>query len=192
MLQNTVLRSPVSGIVTAKNYDDGDVTSPQLPIAVVEQINPVKLEINVSEKYFSKLKKKMPVKVTVEALDNREFEGYVSLIHPTVDPMSHTVTAEIEISNRDGVIRPGMYAYAQINFGSYDAVLAPESAIMKQIGAGQRYVFIVENNALKYREVELGILQGNFCEIKKGLQPGDVLVSGNKAGLTDGMKVQIK
>lgn len=192
ILQNTVLRSPVSGMVTAKNYDNGDVTNPQMPIVVVEQINPVKLILNISEDYFTRLKKRMPVHVTIDALDGQEFTGYISLIHPTVDAMAHTVQTEIEIPNANETIRPGMYATAQINFGSHQATLVSESAVMKLPGAGQRYVFVYNNGKAEYRPVELGDIQGEYYEVIGGLQAGETVIVGNKTGLTDGLKVKVR
>lgn len=191
-LQNTILRSPIAGVITDKNYDNGDVTSPQLPILVVQQIKPVKLMINVSEEHFGKFKVKMPVNVRIDALEGETFEGFVALVHPTIDPMTHTFTAEIEIPNTKETIRPGMYAYVNIHLGEQKSLLVPESAVMKQPGAGQRYVFVVDNDHIAYREVTLGQLQEGYYAIKEGLQEGDIVVNGNKTGLTDGAKIAIR
>ncbi|WP_329904040.1 efflux RND transporter periplasmic adaptor subunit [Porphyromonas pogonae] len=192
LAQNTSLRSPISGLVTAKNYDDGDVTSPQLPILTVEQISPVKLVINVSEDYYKSLKLKMPVNITVDALGDKPFEGYVSLIHPTIDPMSHTFTVEIEIANKDQQIRPGMYARVNMSFGNKESVLVPYQSVMKQPGSGDRYVYLYDEGKAHYCKVEAGKVQGKYFEVISGLKPGQVVITAGLNNLTDGGTVKIK
>ena len=81
--ENTVLLSPVNGVVTARNFDNGDMASGA--ILTVMQIQPVKVLVNVSESDFTKVKVGMPVDVNVEVYGNEVFKGKVSLIHPTVD-----------------------------------------------------------------------------------------------------------
>ena len=98
--ENTVLRSPISGFVTAKNYDNGDMTSPQLPVVVIQQIAPVKAVIGVSEQYYSYLKKGAAATLSVDALGEETFSGIVTNIFPTLDPVTHTVSTEIEVANR--------------------------------------------------------------------------------------------
>ena len=98
--ENTSLQSPVNGVVTARNYDPGDVAM-QLPILTIESINPVKVKINVSESYYSQVIKGMTVEVQADAISNEVFEGTVSLIYPTLDPVSHTFVVEVTVSNSD-------------------------------------------------------------------------------------------
>ena len=101
---NTQLLSPISGIITARNYDNGDIYAGN-PIIQVQQIKPVKLLINVSEMQYTKIKKGMDVKVVVDVYDKDEFTGKVSLIYPTIDPRTHTFAVEISISNTNEKIR---------------------------------------------------------------------------------------
>ena len=103
--ENTTLVSPISGVVTARNYDPGDVAM-QLPILTIESINPVKVVVNVSESFYSKVVKGMPVEVTVDALEGETFQGKVSLVHPTLDPVSHTFTVECPYPTVNSVFVP--------------------------------------------------------------------------------------
>jgi membrane fusion protein (multidrug efflux system) len=89
--ENTKLVSPLNGVVTARNYDPGDVAM-QLPILTIESMNPVKVTLNVSERFYSQVKIGMPVEVQADALGDEVFEGKISLIYPTIDPVSHTFT----------------------------------------------------------------------------------------------------
>ena len=122
--ENTTLVSPINGVVTARNYDPGDVAM-QLPILTIENINPVKVVVNVSESYYSRVQLGMPVEVTVDALGSETFTGKVSLIHPTFDPVSHTFTVEISVANSDMRLRPGMYARVKMNFVPSNGPLSP-------------------------------------------------------------------
>ncbi|MDR2474812.1 MAG: efflux RND transporter periplasmic adaptor subunit, partial [Bacteroidales bacterium] len=91
--ENSTLRSPISGIVTARNYDRGDMSS-ALPILVIQQISPVKVVINVSEELFPKLKKGMDVALNLDIYPGETFPGKIHLIHPTVDARMHTFAVE--------------------------------------------------------------------------------------------------
>ncbi|GBU07214.1 multidrug-efflux transport protein precursor [Bacteroidales bacterium] len=190
MQENTVLTSPTSGIVSAKNYDNGDVYGGQ-PILTVQQINPVKAIINVSEAYFPEVKTNMPIEIKLDVYAEEIFAGRVKLIHPTIDPLSHTFRVEIEINNADLRVRPGMFAQVSINFGSYQKVVIPDNAVVKQVGANDRFVFIVENDRAVYKKVELGQRFGDKWEIIAGINSGDLVVTGGKTRLMDGIAVEI-
>ncbi|SKA03055.1 efflux RND transporter periplasmic adaptor subunit [Porphyromonas crevioricanis] len=191
MLDNTVLRSPVSGIVTARNYDSGDMSSPQLPIYVVEQIAPVRLKLNISEMYYGQVKAKMPVDVSLEAIPGESFRGYVSLVYPTIDAMSHTFGVEVEIPNAKMRIRPGMYARVDVHFGEKEVIAVNSLAINRQAGTGGRFVYVLKNNKVESREVKLGRSKGELVEIVEGLNAGDIVVSKGAGTLKEGQEVRI-
>lgn len=188
--ENTTLISPVSGVVTTRNYDPGDVAG-QFPILTIESINPVKVKVNVSESYYNKVVKGMPVEVLVDALEGESFQGTVSLIHPTLDPIAHTFTVEISVANGDQRLRPGMYARVKMNFGTNERPLLSDRAVLKQVGSNDRYVFVVKDGKAIYTLVQLGIRISDKYEILSGLNNGDqVIVQGN-TGLIDGTDVEI-
>ena len=96
LLENTSLLSPINGVVTARNYDNGDMYSGGQPVLVVEQITPVKLLINVSETYFTQVKKGSPVTVKLDVYGDEVFEGTISLVYPTIDAGTRTFPVEIK------------------------------------------------------------------------------------------------
>ncbi|MDD3956492.1 MAG: efflux RND transporter periplasmic adaptor subunit [Proteiniphilum sp.] len=188
--ENTGLKSPISGIVTVRNYDSGDVAG-GMPILTIENINPVKIVIHVSESYYSKLSQGMQAKVVVDALEGETFEGKVSLIHPTVNPGSRTFPVEIEVVNKDQQLRPGMFSRVTLNFGTNDRPLVADLAVLKQTGSNDRYVFLEKDGKAVYTKVELGTRIDNKYEIVSGLEVGDrVIVQGN-TGLIEGTEVQV-
>ncbi|MFA5228860.1 MAG: efflux RND transporter periplasmic adaptor subunit [Candidatus Paceibacterota bacterium] len=188
--ENTTLVSPVSGVVTARNYDPGDVAM-QLPILSIENINPVKVMVNVSETYWSRVVKGMPVEVQADALGSETFSGKVSIIYPTIDPVSHTFPVEITVPNADLRLRPGMFARVKMNFGTRERPLLSDKAVLKQVGSNDRYVFVVKDGVAFYTLVQLGVRINDKYEIVSGLNDGDrVIVEGNR-GLVDGTEVEV-
>lgn len=190
--ENTVLRSPISGFVTAKNYDNGDMTSPQLPVVVIQQIAPVKAVIGVSERYYSFLKKGAAATLSVDALGEETFSGVVTNIFPTLDPVTHTVSTEIEVANKDLKLRPGMYARVHLDFGTKEALTVPDKAIVRQAGSGARYVYVFSGGKAVYRAVELGQQQGDLYEVVSGLNAGDQVIISAPSNLKNGLSVKLR
>jgi len=175
--ENTGLISPISGIVTA--------------ILTIENINPVKIVINVSESYYSKVSPGMPATIVVDALEGETFEGKISLIHPTINPTSRTFPVEIEVNNTDQRLRPGMFSRVTLNFGTNERPLVTDLAVLKQSGSNDRYVFLEKDGKAVYTKVELGTRIGDKYEIVSGLHVGDrVIVQGN-SGLIEGAEVEV-
>lgn len=190
--ENTVLRSPITGFVTAKNYDNGDMTSPQLPVVVIQQIAPVKAVIGVSEQYYASLKKGTMASLTVDALGDETFSGKVTNIFPTLDPTTHTVSTEIEIANKDHKLRPGMYARVHLDFGSREALTIPDKAVVRQAGTGARYVYVFSEGKAIYRAVELGAQQGDYYEVLSGLNAGDQVIISAPSTLKNRLSVRVR
>ena len=190
LIENTTLRSPINGVVSARNYDVGDMYAMSMPLFTVEQIVPVKLLIGVSETDYSKVKKGDSVTVTADAIPGKTFYGKVSRIYPTVDPATRTFTVEVKIDNTYKTLRPGMFARATINFGSNNNVVIPDVAVIKQQGSGERFVYVLnEDNTVTYKKVVLGRRMGAEYEVLEGLQDGDRIVIGGQIRLKDGVKV---
>ena len=190
LIENTTLRSPINGVVSARNYDVGDMYAMSMPIFTVEQIVPVKLLIGVSETDYSKVKKGDSVTVTADAIPDKTFYGKVNRIYPTVDPATRTFTVEVKIDNSYRTLRPGMFARATVNFGSNNNVVIPDVAVVKQQGSGERFVYVLnEDNTVTYKKVVLGRRMGAEYEVLEGLQDGDKIVIGGQIRLKDGIKV---
>ena len=190
--ENTILRSPITGFVTARNFDKEDMYSMTAPIFTVQQVTPVKLLVGVSESEYTKVTKGDEVTVTVDALPGRTFTGKVGRLYPTINPATHTFQAEITVPNADRVLRPGMYARVTITYGTNHSIVIPDQAIVKQEGTGQRYVFILrDETTVSFVPVTLGRHIGTEYEILEGLSEGDRVVAKGQTGLKDGSKVQV-
>ena len=189
--KNTFLKSPVSGTVTQRNFDNGDLTGGQA-ILQVQQLNPLKVSINVQESYFPQVKRQMPATIRLESYPDEVFEGKVNLIYPTIDPVSHTFTTEIAVNNNNMKIRPGMFARVMFNFGSAEHIVIPDVAVIRQPGVNDRYVYVLNaNNTVSYTKILLGQRLGSAYEILSGLNDGDKVVIAGASRLVDGTTVKV-
>lgn len=187
--ENTVLVSPVNGVVTARNFDDGDIASGA--ILTVMQIQPVKVLVNVSESDFTKVKQGMPVDVNVEVYGDELFKGNVSLIHPTIDASTRTFVTEINIPNADNRIRPGMFARVNIDFGAADRVVVPDRAVIKRSGSGDRFVYVYKDGKVSFNQVRLGRHIDDTYELISGVESGSMVVTAGHTRLKNGDSVKI-
>lgn len=189
--ENTYLTSPISGVITAKNYNDGDMYSGQLPVLTVMQINPVKILVNISESYFTNIKVGMPVEISLDVYPGERFNGKVSLIYPTIDERTRTFPVEIKLPNNNNRVRPGMFARVQMNFGTINHVVVPDRAVVKQVGSGSRFVYVYKDGKVSYNEVKLGQRFENEYELISGVSSGAFVVVAGQSKLTDGAEVKV-
>jgi len=189
--ENTYLLSPISGIITARNYDNGDMYSGQIPVLTVMNISPVKLLINVSESYYSQVKMGMPIDVKFDVFAGQDFQGKVNLIYPTIDERTRTFPIEIKLANANNKIRPGMFARVKLEFGKVKHVVVPDQSVVKQSGSGAKYIYIYSNGKVKFKQVEIGRrIDANF-EILSGLTAGEEIVVAGQSKLVDGCDVKV-
>lgn len=192
LLENTQLVSPVTGVITARNYDNGDMYSGGNPVLTVERISPVKLIINVSETYFPLVKPGAPASIKLDVYGNEVFEGKISLIYPTIDSDTHTFPVEISLANANQRVRPGMFGRVTLNFGTKDHVVVPDMAIVKQAGSGDRYVYVYKNGKVSYNKVELGRRMDTEYELISGVPDHSEVVVAGQSRLANGMEVEVE
>lgn len=192
LLENTILRAPVSGVISARNYDRGDLYGMSAPIYVLQQITPVKLLVAVSESDYSKVKKGDKVTLTADALPGMTFTGDIARVYPVVDPSTHTVNVEVQVPNKNRVLRPGMYSKVTMNFGNNMSVVVPDVAVQKLQGSGQRMVYVVTpDNTVDIKNVTIGRHFGNMYEILSGLSENEMVITQGHSILKAGIKVEV-
>ncbi|MBQ7269792.1 MAG: efflux RND transporter periplasmic adaptor subunit [Bacteroidales bacterium] len=193
LLENTILRAPVSGVVTARNYDRGDMYTMTQPIFTVQQITPVKLLVGISESDYSRVNRGDKVTVEADALPSRRFQGTIQRIYPTMDASSHTFNAEVIVPNADRALRPGMFARVTVTFDTQNSVMIPDIAVIKLQGSGQRMAYVVtESGVAQLRVLTLGVHVGKEYEVLSGLDEGDKVVVKGQSSLQDGVKVKVE
>lgn len=192
LIENTTLLSPIDGVITARNYDAGDMYAMSAPIFTVEQIKPVKLLVGVSESDYTKVKKGDRVSIKAEAFPDLTFDGRIERIYPTIDPSTRTFNVEVVVPNNYSTLRPGMFARVTINFGTNNSVVIPDVAVVKQQGSGERFVYVLnEDGTVSYQKVELGRRMGAEYEVLSGISDGAKVVTGGQIRLKDGVKVSV-
>ena len=190
LLENTILRSPINGYVTARNFDKGDMFSMSAPLFTVQQVVPVKLLVGISESEYTKVKKGDVVSLSVDALPGRDFTGKVNRLYPTINAATHTFNAEVIVQNADRALRPGMFARVKVTFGTNHRVVLPDQCIVKQEGTGQKFVYLLNtDDTVSYVPVTLGRHIGTEYEVVEGVTEGDLVVRKGQATLKDGVKV---
>ena len=191
LLENTQLLSPLDGVITMRNYDSGDIYAGN-PVLQVQQIKPVKMNINVSEKQYTQVKKGQTAKVKIDVFEDEEFTGKINLVYPTIDSRTHTFPVEVVLQNANQKVRPGMYARVTMNYGVAKHVVVPDKAIVKQQGSGDRYIYVYhEDGTVSYNKVEIGRRMDDKYELISGVEDGDFVVITGQSKLNNGMKVEV-
>ena len=194
LLKNTVLRSPITGVISARNYDKGDMYAMAMPLYTVEQIVPVKMLIGVSETDYCRVKKGNAATISVDAFPGVSFKGTISNVYPTVDANTHTFNVEVKVGNADRKLRPGMYSRVTVSFGKYPRVIVPDTAVAKQTGSGDRYVYVYDDasGTVRYQKVVPGQRLGSRYVILEGVKKGEKVVTEGLLRIKDGVKVNVK
>jgi len=191
MMENTVLTSPVTGVVTARNYDPGDMSGAQ-PVLTVGQLTPeVKVMINVSENDLGTLRAAMPVDVKFDAYPGEIFSGKIARIYPTVDTATRTFGVEVRIANPSERIKPGMFARVEVDLGIKQNIVVPDRAVVKQTGSGNKYVYVYSGGRVSFNRVELGRRLDDSYELLSGVNDGDTVVITGQSRLADGVEAII-
>lgn len=189
--KNSTIKSPISGVVTARNFENGDLFA-SMPILHIMQIDKLKVMANVSEQYFTSVKVGDKVAIEVDIYPGQQFEGQVSRINPALDARTRTFGVEITIQNKSLELRPGMYARAIFNMGQRQSIMIPDQALQKQIGSSERFVYVIENGVADYRFVTDGRRVGNMIEILEGIEAGDEVATTSFTRLMNGTLVEVE
>ncbi len=189
--QNTYVKAPFSGVISAKTYEDGELYGGQ-PIVVLTQINKLKALVAIPETYFPLVKKGMPLTLTTDIYPGKTFPASVEVVYPTIDASSHTFQAKIVVPNSQELLRPGMYVTTTLGLGKAKVIAVPYQSVEKLVGANDRYVFLVEDGRAKRVSVQLGQRFDQDIEIiAPEIVEGAEYVSVGQHKLVDGVKVNV-
>ena len=192
--ENTFVRAQFSGIISAKNYEDGEMYT-GAPILTLTQISRLKAIINIPETYFPLVKQGMKVDVRSDIYPDKTFPATIEIVYPTIDPSSHTFQAKLNIPNGSEKIRPGMYVKTTLALGQIDAIVVPYQSVLKLTGSNERYVFTNHDGTAHRVAVTLGQRFDDRIEVipveQGALKAGDQLVVSGQARLVDGDKLEI-
>lgn len=192
--QNTFVRAQFAGVISAKNYEDGEMYT-GTPILQLCQIARLKAIISIPESYFPLVKAGMKVDVYSDIYPDKVFPATIEIVYPTIDATSHTFQAKLNIPNPGEKIRPGMYVRTTMALGEIDAIVVPYQSVLKLTGSNDRYVFVDDNGTARRVAVTLGQRFDDKIEIipvtPGELKEGDRLVVTGQARLVDGATLQV-
>lgn len=188
---NTFVRAPFAGVISAKNYEDGELYAGQ-PIVILTQINTLKAIISIPERYFPVIKNGMEVAMTTDIYPGETFKGIVEIVYPTIDAASHTFRVKIRIPNSSLKLRPGMFANASIAMGSDEVITVPFQSVQKMVGSNDRFVYVNDNGTAKRVFVTPGQRFDDTIEIiSDEISEGMQVVTVGQAKLVDGAKMNV-
>ncbi len=182
---------PISGIVGILFLDKGAMVAPQIPLAMIANIDRVKVEIQISEVELRIIKEGQNARVRVDFYPENTFSGIITEITPVVNPLSRTAKGEIVIDNPEHLLKPGMLARVRLIVAKHrDVIVVPEKAVL--VRNDREIVFTKRGDIAKKKDVKTGIKNNDMIEVVEGLNDGEeVIVSGNY-GLRDGAKIRVK
>ncbi|MBW6458762.1 MAG: efflux RND transporter periplasmic adaptor subunit, partial [FCB group bacterium] len=199
------LRAPISGYISNKMYEPGDMATPQKPFASVHQVNTVKIPVHVTETDLGIIRAGQIAEISVSSYPDLIFKGHVENISPVMDPMTRTAEVRILADNPDLRLKPGMFARAAIITEHRDNVLTIDKSaiskqtVLKRFGTGLRddrvvetySCYIVRDGIALYTPIEIGIQSKTQYEVVSGLRAGDLVVIMGQNNLSDSTLVQI-
>ena len=190
--QNTYVKAPFDGVISAKTYEDGELYGGQ-PIVVLTQVKKLKALIAVPETYYPLIKEGMRLTVKSEVYPEETFPATIEVVYPTIDAASHTFQCKIVIPNASEKLRAGMYVTTTLGLGKENTIVVPYQSVEKLIGSNERYVFINENGYAKRVSVKLGQRFDESIEIiAPEIKAGVEYISVGQHKLVDGVKIEIK
>jgi len=189
-LRECRVAAPISGIVTSKHVNEGELIGPQTLAFVIMQMERVEVEVDLPENAYGFMAPGSACLINIDALPHETCEGMITQIHPTIDPVSRTVKVKVSLDNPDLKLRPGMTARANvIQRARKDVLSVPKSAVIQ--GEEGYFVFRVLADTVEKTQVTIGIEGDDAFEVKDGLALGDQVVTRGLTGLRDGMAIRI-
>jgi len=188
--EEATLEAPFSGIVTSRNVENGDLLAPGTPAFRIIDISSVKVQAGIPEKYIVDFKKGNKVRITIDAIPDREFEGTINYIAPEASREVRTFLAEIIVNNADGSIRAGVMGNARIvRKVNENALMIPINALIETQNGMIVYV-LKEGDIVEERRIST--MNGNDLMIQtKGLSAGEKIITKGNYDLIDGEKVNV-
>jgi Cu(I)/Ag(I) efflux system membrane fusion protein len=175
-LRAMTLRSPVNGVVMTRNVAAGARVMPADTLYELADLSSIWVIADLYESDLSRVVTDSTVQITIESVPGRIWGGRVDFISPTINPATRTATVRIQLDNRDGALKPDMYANVLLDQVSGPVVAVPDSAVMQ---TGTRSIAFVSrgNGEFDPRQVETGIRAGGWIEIRRGIAAGDTVVA---------------
>lgn len=190
-----IIRAPVAGMVAARSVDPGTlipavtVPSTGVPILTIATLNPVRIYANVPQSVVPYIHNGAPATIIVTEYPGRRFTGSVTRHPDALSAATHTMLVEVDLTNDDEALYPGMYARMSFTVARTAPALAvPDDALIFR--GGKVYVPLVRENRLALSEVSLGYDDGRTVEVTSGVSAGDLIAVNVGQAARDGELLQ--
>jgi len=194
-LNVSIMKAPFSGVIASKNAEVGDVINPMMGgfspssgVLTLMDFSGVKVEIEVSPSDIIRIKKGQGAFLKVSALPDRVFEGRVTIVNLTADPLTKKFKVEMKVNNPDLFLRPNTFGEVTIEVSTHEeALVVPQVAILED-----QFVFLAHEKNAEKRKVTLGLQNAELVEVVNGVIEGDLVIVEGNYGLEDGSEIEIK
>ncbi len=196
-LAKTVITAPFSGVVDEIISDPGQVVVPgQTPVIRLVNLSDMYVKASIPETYLKNIKKGTQVKVNLASI-NEEFTGTVSQVSNYINPNNRSFDIQVEIPNKDGMVKPNLIATVKVNDYTAENVITVPENILQENAAGETIAYLYQpvNDSVGVAKrvlLETGLSYENHTEVKSGLKKGDTIIKEGAKTLRDGQKVTIK
>lgn len=187
--KKTQIVAPFSGILGLRQVSVGTYVTPGQPLVNLEDLDTVKVDFSVAERYLSALHPGQQIMISVDPYPGQIFTGTIYAIDPQIDVNGRSIAVRARTENKDGLLRPGLFARIKIELDvRSSAIMIPESAIIPR---GQdRFVFRIVDGKAAMTRVVTGARRTGEVEIVDGLNAGDMVVTAGHQKVRDGAEVK--
>jgi len=184
--------APITGLVSARYLDPGALSAPGSPVIRITDEGRLKIIAGVTEKDFHLIERGMKCKITTDAIPQRVFTGFVTVMNPTLNPSTRTGEFEVHLDNKDMLLRSGMFAHLTLYLGTVSGLAVSREALQKIPGTGDYFVYVVKNGKAELRNVETGLAAGNTVQVTTGLEENGRWLFWGQNRLKDGTEVIVE
>jgi len=189
-LERCVIRAPIAGIINCRCVNEGGYVNASEKVVEIIQITRIKVKVGIPESDVDSVRKLTKFNITIDALDNKVFHGTKYFLSKTADPMAHLYNLEIALTNPKHEILPDMFTRVEIVKRVVpNGFTVPLYAIISK--DYDHFVYVVKDGKAETRKVSLGLQEGFYIEIKKGLQEGEQVIVVGHRDVNNGQHVNI-
>ena len=188
-LSYTTITAPISGVVAQRLAKPGNLIQVNAPLYRIVDNSRLEAVLNVPERELATMKAGLPIRMMVDAMAGKVFEGEVDRISPVVDSQTGTFRV-VGVFRGQDQLRPGMFGRLNIVYDEREAALTvPRISLIE--GAGESAVFVVEDGKAKRKVLQLGYINGEYAEVLGGLEAGEQVITQGRVAVRDGAEVEV-
>lgn len=191
-LNDTDIRSPITGTVVERNVEIGQAVAPGVQLLRIVDQTSLKADIDLPEGDIGRVAIEATAMITVDSFPEEEFSGKVIVINPMVDRQTRTFRVRIQVPNQAGKLVDGMFAKVKLFMGKRRTLSVPRDALQRLPGSGTYYVFVVDGKKAVKRTVQVGVIEEQLAEVRDGLAHGEKVVTSGAGRLRTGAEIIVQ